>query len=382
MIRVTLRAFLLVLGLAVASVLVLLALAWEALGARPSGARLERMQASPQWSDRQDRFANGLPPRFDFGLMRADWGSDERVRIPTEPVPTNEVGLAALAEPPESGLRVTWFGHSSMLVELGDVDLLIDPIWGERASPFTWWGPRRYFPPLVDLEDLPVPDAVLISHDHYDHLDLTTVLLMRGWDTTFVVPLGVGAHLEYWGVPVERIVELDWWERHAVGDVEVVATPARHMSGRDALDRARTLWAGYAMLGPERRVYFSGDTGMFPELAEIGERLGPFDLTMIDAGQYGRGWPDVHLGPEQAVEAHRMVRGEVMMPVHWALFSISSHTWTAPIERVVSAARRVGVTVITPRPGDTFDPLDPDPPDRWWPDLPYRDLTVYPIVPN
>lgn len=208
-----------------------------------------------------------------------------------------------------------------------------------------------------------------------------TIQAMRGWKTTFIVPLGVGAHLASWGVPEERIVELDWWERTSIGELEIVATPARHASGRSPFTGQNgTLWAGFALLGPAHRVYYSGDTGLFPGLADIGARLGPFDLAMIEAGAYGRAWPDWHLGPEQAVQASQWVRARVLLPVHWGLFNLAYHGWTEPAERVLVAAGRAGVSLTLPRPGQSVEPTALPALARWWPELPWRSAGEDPIV--
>jgi L-ascorbate metabolism protein UlaG (beta-lactamase superfamily) len=220
----------------------------------------------------------------------------------------------------------------------------------------------------------------VISHDHYDHLDRQTISAMKDWNTTFVVPLGVGADLAYWGIPETRIVELDWWGRAKVGALEIVCTPARHASGRMIVDQDAKLWVGYALIGARHRVYYSGDTGLFPALREIGARLGPFDLTMIEAGQYDKAWPDWHLGPEQAVRAHRMVHGRVMLPVHWGAFTLAYHSWTEPIERALAAGTAAGATLVAPRPGQSFEPAAPPPFERWWPDLPWKRGAEDPIV--
>jgi L-ascorbate metabolism protein UlaG (beta-lactamase superfamily) len=226
-----------------------------------------------------------------------------------------------------------------------------------------------------------LPDAVVISHDHYDHLDYQTIRAMRDWNTTFVVPLGVGSHLEYWGVPAERIVELDWWERAKVRGLEFVATPARHISGRTfGIGDAGTLWSGFAFIGQKLRAYYSGDTGLFPGIKDIGERLGPFDLTMIEAGAYGRWWSDWHLGPEQAVLAHQLVRGKLLLPAHWGLVTLAYHAWTEPIDRVLAAGAKANVAVAAPRPGQSIEPLAPPPLAHWWPDLPGHTADQDPII--
>ena len=251
-------------------------------------------------------------------------------------------------------------------------------MWGERTSPFSFAGPKRWYAPPIALSELPPIDVVLISHDHYDHLDAPTIEQMRDWNTRFVVPLGVGAHLEYWGVPAERITELDWGDHLTVDELTVHCTEARHASGRHLLDQNATLWAGYALVGPSHRVFFSGDTGMFPELSDIGERFGPFDVTMVEVGAYNRAWPDWHMGPEQAVTAHRMLRGKAFLPIHWGLFDLALHGWTEPIERTMAAAQAQGVRVLSPRPGESVEPSTTKT-TRWWPEVAWQTATDHPI---
>jgi len=354
--------------------------AWPAMGKRPRGERLVRVHASPQWSSNEGIFINTPRARMSFwDAMRAaaDLSGHEapEVEVARTPIDPNR-----FETPPESGVRVTWFGHSILLVEIEGRRFLTDPVWGGRASPSKFFGPQRWYPPVLALEDLPSVDAVLISHDHYDHLDYPTIVKMRDWDTVFLVPLGVGAHLEYWGIPAERIIAMDWWESRKFGDVEVFATPARHFSGRGVLDRQASLWCGFAFVGTKRRVFYSGDTSMFPGFAEIGKRLGPFDITMLDGGAYNAAWADVHLGPEQAIEAHQMLRGKVYLPVHWGLFTLAPHGWTEPIERALVAARAAATTIVTPMPGESVDPLAPAPPRRWWPEVPWQTAEDAPIV--
>ena len=296
---------------------------WRAFGHRATGARRARMERSPQWQQ-------GRPLREPAAAVERRLGRDDGdvprqpVRQPDGAVPTAPVDPARFATPPATGLRVTWLGHATMLIEIDGHRVLTDPVWSERASPLDWIGPQRWYTPRIALAALPPIDAVVISHDHYDHLDHRTIVAMQGLaTTTFVVPLGIGAHLAYWGVPESRIVELDWWERTRVGDAgdRLHARAPRRRGARCCSIATRTLWAGYALVGPRHRAYFSGDTGLFPAMRDIGARLGPFDVTMIEVGQYHRAWPDWHIGPEQAVLAHGMVRGRVMLPMHWGLFS-------------------------------------------------------------
>ena len=347
-------------------------------GGRASGTRLQRIERSPEWQG--SHFENPQP------LVNYVWGAIVTMATPDpnaephSPPRTIPVEPGRLASPPSSGLRVTWLGHSTMLLEVDGHRFLTDPVWSERVGPVTFAGPKRSFPPPLALRDLPPLDAVVISHDHYDHLDYGTIVALKDRDLKFVAPLGVGAHLERWGVPPSRIVELDWWGSHAFGDLTLWAVPARHASGRALVDDGAKLWAGYAFLGARHRVYYSGDTGLFPGLRTIGERFGPFDLTMIEIGQYDRAWPDWHLGPEQAVEAHRRVRGAVMLPVHWGLFALAAHPWTEPIERALVAARDAGAVLISPRPGQSVEPTEEQPKERWWPTLSWRTAAEYPIV--
>ena len=356
--------------------LVALAQAWEPMGRGASGARLERMRASPQWAG--EGFENPDPLWNDEWGMVTNAFSGSDYAIPDAPIPYRRVPASRFETPPE-GLRVTWLGHSTNLIEIGGRRVLTDPFWGERTSPLTWVGPARWYPPPLAFEDLPSLDAILISHDHYDHLDYPTIVRLKDHDTLFIAPLGVAEHLEYWGVPRARIRELDWWDTVVIGELTITCTPSRHASGRQVFDQNDTLWAGYALTTAETRVFFSGDTGLFDGMREIGERLGPFDLTMLEVGAYGQEWPDWHLGPEQAVVANRWLRGRAMLPIHWGLFDLALHGWTEPIERTVVAAEAEGTPLFTPRPGEAIRVADGPSGERWWPDVPWRTAAEYPI---
>ena len=219
---------------------------------------------------------------------------------------------------------------------------------------------------------------MLISHDHYDHLDRESILALKNRVARFIMPLGVGSHLEYWGIDASQITELDWWEETTLVGVTVTATPARHASGRHAFDVNRTLWAGFSVRGGVHNVYYSGDSGLFPGFKDIGERLGPFDLAMIEVGAYNRNWPDWHMGPEQAVIANQWVNARRLLPVHWGLFNLSLHNWTEPMERVLTASAEHNLTVLTPTPGQPFEPgVTPLAP--WWPELPWDRAADHPI---
>ena len=310
------------------------------------------------------------------------WLKDSEGRVPVAPVNTMSRTGSDFDEPPSTGLRITWFGHSTFLVEIDGSRVLIDPFWGERASPFSFMGFKRFFPPPMPLDEMPDVDAVVISHDHIDHLDEPAIAWLNRRGPTFVVPLGVGAHLESWGVPSGRIIELDWWEEADVGSLTFAATPARHFSGRSLVgrDKNETLWSGWVVQGPAHRIYYSGDTAMFPGLREIAERLGPFDVDIIEIGAYGTGWPDIHIGPEQAIAAHTQLGGALLIPAHWGTFDLSNHSWTEPIERLIVAAEQAGAGVAAPRPGQSIEPAIAEPVTRWWPDIPWRTADQAPVV--
>lgn len=351
--------------------------AWPNVGALSQGHELARDEASPQWHG--GRFANPQPMFIDLkgGILQlfASRPGEE----PDAPVPTVD-SMAAYRTPPASGLRVSWFGHSSMLLEIDGTNVIVDPFWSERTSPFSWLGPKRWYAPPVSIDHLPHVDVVVISHDHYDHLDRPSVQAFNQRGVRFVVPLGIGAHLEDWGVPRERITELDWWQDTTVGTLRIVSTPSRHASGRVNGNSGHTLWTGFALLGPAHRVFYSGDTGMNDTFVDVGERYGPFDVSLIETGQYDAQWPDWHLGPEQAVQVHQEVRARTMIPVHWGLLKLAHHAWTEPPERVLAAARCVHADVLIPEPGQAVEPTTHPVIPRWWPSIPWHTAAQRPIV--
>lgn len=344
-------------GAAISAGLVVLKV-WKPLGGRVEGERLKLVQRSPHWRD--GKFRNLVPTHLG-DMLRSIYlqFSGDQQRTPKEAVPIVPLTAGDLAAP--SDLRAVWIGHSSVMVDLDGVRFLTDPVWSERCSPFTSLGPKRFHPPPIALSDLGRVDAVIISHDHYDHLDMPTIQTLAAGGATFFVPLGIGAHLERWGVT--RFRELDWNEEAELRGVRFVALPARHYSGR-ALARDETQWASWAVIGPRHRLYFSGDTGYFDEFRRIGAQHGPFDLTLIKIGAYGETWPEIHVDPEEAVQAHIDVRGKLMLPIHWATFNLAFHDWYEPAERMLRAADgRIAVT--TPKPGEIVTPEAP-PSSRWW----------------
>lgn len=285
---------------------------------------------------------------------------------PRSPIPLADPSAHSDADP----LAVTWLGHATALIEIDGHRVLTDPVWSRRCSPSRTVGPRRLHPPPLALRALPALDAVVISHDHYDHLDMATVTaLARTQRAPFVTSLGVGAHLRQWGVPSDRVIELDWQASTSIGDLTFVCTPARHFSGR-FLSRNNTLWSSWAILGPRHRAYFGGDTGYTASFTDIGRGYGPFDLTVLPIGAYNAAWPDIHMNPEEAVRAHHDLNGEpgrgVLVPVHWGTFRLAPHRWGEPADRLVQAADSHGVTAVIPKPGGRVVPGAHPEPQTWW----------------
>ena len=351
----------------------------SAMGRFPEGDAVTELQASTHYLD--GHFFNRPAARNPAGFeAMKEWMKGSAHTIPDAPIPVLTPNRADLETSPVSGLRITWIGHSTSLVQIDGAVFLIDPVWSKRSSPVSVIGPKRFFEAPIPIDALPRIDAVLISHDHYDHLDKRTVQTLAKLNLRFVVPLGVDARLKGFGVRENQIESLDWWQRTRIRNITITATPARHFSGRGFRDRNKTLWAGFALAGDAHRVYYTGDTGMFPGFVEIGEKLGPFDATLVEIGAYNRLWADMHLGPEQAVQAVRNANGGLLIPVHWATFNLAMHSWVEPAERLMVAAKQSDVPFVIPQPGQSIDPMTPPVPKRWWPDLPWQTVQEHPII--
>ena len=353
------------------------------LGGRWDAEDLERMRLSDQYDSGRFRndsplaIAQGIPSSFspperppssilwEFLRGRED-------RRPSSPVPNEIPDFDRIISAPSHQLRVTWFGHSTCLIELEGKVFMTDPVFVHQPSPLPGMGPKT-FPGSnpFQADDIPHLDAIVLSHDHYDHLDYHTIRKLDGKTDKYFVPLGVAAHLKRWGISGERIVELDWWESRSIegSDIIFTATPAQHFSGRNPFEQNHTLWAGWAIRGKTQSVYFGGDSGYGDLFGIIGERLGPFDITMLDSAQYSVYWSTIHMHPEETVRAHRDLGGNVLLPIHWGKFNLSIHPWTEPMERIIACSALEGVQVATPIIGESFIPSDSIPQRAWWREL-------------
>lgn len=336
-------------------------------GKQPGGLRLERMQGSPRYRDGEFRNLHPVLPGLKAGSMPSigDFICSSGRRVPTAPLTTHDP-RPSWGNAPETGLRVTWLGHSTLLVELDGVRVLTDPVWGERVSPVGFAGPKRFHPVPVKLTQLPPIDAVIVSHDHYDHLDYPTIVELAKADVPFITSLGVGAHLESWGIAEQRITELDWWESAPIagGRAHVSAAPSQHFSGRAPGLRNTTAWSSFTVRGPRHGFFFSGDTGLTTEYVGIREKLGPFDLVALEVGAFHPAWGDIHLGPENALKACQLLGGARFLPVHWGTFNLAMHDWDEPAEELLKLG--AGVPLLMPQLGEAVEPARSGAPLPWW----------------
>lgn len=322
------------------------------------------------------RFLNPVPTSVgEWSTMRKAlplYFSNKEEKFPKRPLGPFRTDASAYESPPSSGLRVTWMGHSSLLIEIDGVRVLTDPVWDQRASPVRWAGPKRFFAAPLKLEDLPPIDVVLVSHDHYDHLGESTIrtlaVLKSMSETQWVTSLGIGGILEQYGVKRRSITELDWTDSVGDSSLEITALPARHFSGRNLFNRFETLWSSFVLKGAKHNVYFGADSGWWPGFEEIGAEYGPFDLTMLEVGAFNELWEAIHLGPDNAARAFQAMGGSgLMMPIHWGLFDLALHAWRQPIERMFELADEKGIRLWAPKPGrPTEVTKDVELRSDWW----------------
>ena len=336
-------------------------------GASPADAHLEKISKSKNYGSNQ--FINLIPTSMDMNFRNGmgvmySWMFENGGREPDKALPTQFKNNSNHI--PDSLSRITWYGHSAILLEIDGKKILIDPMLGKSASPVPFMTNRFRYDVPIDLELIPHIDAVILSHDHYDHLDYPSIIKLKDRIDHFYTPLGVGSHLKRWGVEDLKITELDWWESTTIDQIQIVATPARHFSGRGLSDRNKTLWASWIVIGENEKIFFSGDSGYGPHFKEIGDKYGPFDFAMMECGQYNHQWEAIHMMPEQTIQASMDVNAKIMMPIHWSAFNLSLHTWTDPVERALKAAQLHDVNMITPQIGYRFSPTLMGESKIWW----------------
>lgn len=299
-----------------------------------------------------------------YKIVKAYIMDDRKAVAPISALPIKMLTRAALAQ--EAKDAIFRLGHSTMLIRLNGEYILLDPVFSERASPVQWAGPKRFHPTPIEIDELPAIKAVVISHDHYDHLDEAAIKLLAEKTEQFITPLNVGKYLNKWGVAETKIVELNWWQSTSFDGINLTATPAQHFSGRGLFDRDKTLWASWVIQSDNAKLFFSGDSGYFDGFKEIGERYGPFDITMIETGAYNELWSEIHMLPEQSLQAHIDLKGKAMLPIHNGTFDLSLHDWYEPLEKISVLAAKQQIKLLTPIFGEEVKVDNPMPSQAWW----------------
>ena len=339
-------------------------------GAAPSGNHLEIISKSINYNKKT--FVNQIPTSMDLGFKDGlkvlhEFIFQGKDREPINPLPVR-FGSEKF-DRVDSISKITWYGHSAVSLEIDGKFILIDPMFGESASPVPFMAKRFAYAAPINIESIPNVDAVILSHDHYDHLDYASITKLKNKVKQYFTPLGVGSHLMRWGIEQSKITELDWWDSAIFDGIEIVSAPARHFSGRGLNDRNKTQWASWIVLGAKERIYFSGDSGYGPHFKKIGEKYGPFDFAMMECGQYNKNWEAIHMMPEQTIQASLDINCTSMMPIHWSAFNLSLHSWTDPVERAVKAAEELDVKIVTPFIGEKFVPSKYSNVEKWWKNL-------------
>jgi len=340
------------------------------IGGSPEGKRLERMKSSENY--KLGKFHNTITTKMDMksgkmlGVMLEFFKNNDN-REPGGMIQTHKFNPIDFKDLDPDNFSFTWFGHSSILLKIDGKTLLIDPVFSDRASMFSFMGPKRFpYSNYMNVDLLPEVDAVLISHDHYDHLDYETMLKLKDKVDRFYVPLSVGAHLEKWGIPSQNIVELNWWDSTDFDSIALVFTPSRHFSGRGLNNRFSTLWGAWVIQGSKEKIFFGGDSGYFPGFKKIGEKYGPFDLAFLECGAYNENWSEIHMMPEEAVQASKDLKSKLLMPIHWGKFNLALHPWKEPIQRAIKKGEELNVNIITPEIGEMVTLDDQLMTTHWW----------------
>ncbi|MBT3647807.1 MAG: MBL fold metallo-hydrolase [Flavobacteriales bacterium] len=337
-------------------------------GKTPSGKYLESLKSSPQHNG--SIFKNYGEVSLDmkagqvWKMLKPYWNKPKDA-TPQKPIEIRDLDPTVI-DSDDSSAHLTWFGHSAFLLEMEGKVILLDPMFGPAAAPFEFQVQRFEQKLPLEVEAFPQIDYVIYSHDHYDHLDYPTILKLKDRVGHFYVPLGLKSHLLHWGVEDSKITELDWWDELEIDGITLTCTPAQHFSGRGVTDRSKTLWASWVLKGKQNSIYFSGDSGYFGEFKKIGEKYGPFDIALMECGQYNELWHAIHMMPEETAQAGIDVQAKAIMPIHWGMFDLSLHSWTEPVERVSVAAAKLNLPLVTPVIGERFDIQNLLVSNQWW----------------
>lgn len=335
------------------------------MGKQPNGNDLARIKQSPNYKN--GKFINLVETHLASAgdlfkvLPEVFFGSHKK---PSSPLPVRFEDNSDREN--DTVCAITWYGHSTLFLEIQGKRILIDPMLGNVSAPVIFGSRRFPYENPIPIGSLTNIDAVILSHDHYDHLDYQSIKTLKDKVHHFYTPLGVGSHLKRWGIPETRITELDWWDTTNFEGIELVACPARHFSGRSFSDGNATLWTGWVIKGEYQNLYFSGDSGYGDHFKEIGEKYGPFDLALIECGQYNLAWKDIHMLPEESVQAGLDAKGDLLMPIHWGAFKLAVHGWTEPIERFKAECLKNGISMIHPMIGERFKVGQDYPSEEWW----------------
>jgi len=348
-----------------------LILSCSAFGTAPHGEHLEKIKKSPQYNKEKEQFQNRRPEileqmrgRFNILSLYKEFLFGTAKRIPSTPLPEiKPPDMASFLEKTDS-VKFIWFGHSTLLVNFQNTIIMFDPVLSGSASPFRF-AVKRFQPPVLKIEELPEIDYVLISHDHYDHLDEDTIKSFINKKTKFITPLGVTSHIRGWGIPDDRLTELDWWESTKINNLEIICTPAQHFSGRTGMTLT-TLWSSWILRSDKNSMFFSGDSGYDIHFKDIGDRYGPFDIAFIENGQYNTMWQEVHVLPEETIKAFFDLKAKKMAPIHQAMFDLSLHRWYEPIVALDKLATEKKIFLLTPELGQLFDITGQSQFSKWW----------------
>ena len=334
-------------------------------GAAPQGNRLQKIRNLPQYNDGAIQNLSPTPqlaPGISYFDLLLSLLKKQPNKTPAHPLPHLKPDFSHTAIP-----KIIWFGHSSYLIQADGKSILVDPVFSKRTSPFAFMGNMNYpGTNFLSVNDFPELDVVLITHDHYDHMDYQTILKLKAKTKLFITSLGAGAHLERWGINPDQIVELSWDEQFRTADgFEFTALPARHFTGR-SFKRNQTLWSSFLLKTSSHKLYLGGDSGYDTHFKEIGSAHGPFDLAILECGQYNAYWPFIHMSPEETVQAALDLKAQYLLPVHWGKFTLALHPWNEPIIRATAHAVIAGQPIVTPRLGESVLLDSYYPSEQWW----------------